>query len=86
MAALGALLTFTVIVSSAYLRLVHTGVGCEPWPECYGLVEPQFAQSQPRHDAVRWVRGVHRVAASGAAVLAIAALVLAARSRHRPHV
>src|SRR6188768_4578616 len=34
-----ALLLVVLLVSlSAYLRLSHSGIGCEDWPDCYGRI------------------------------------------------
>jgi cytochrome c oxidase assembly protein subunit 15 len=77
-AASGALITLVIVVASAYLRLVHIGLGCEPWPACYGT--PALA---PDSGQVVALRVVHRLAASSVAVLAFLALAFAWPRRAR---
>lgn len=37
--ALASLLLVLILVTlAAYLRLDHSGIGCEPWPQCYGNI------------------------------------------------
>ena len=33
------LLTLSIIELSSYLRLQEAGVGCQPWPQCYGVIQ-----------------------------------------------
>lgn len=62
-----------VNVASAYVRLAQQGVGCEPWPQCYGQTAPQDAGAVPREDAPHFfIRALHRFSASVAAVLLLA--------------
>lgn len=77
----GALLTLAVIVSSAYLRLVQLGLGCDTWPSCYGLRLLDAKALAEQSASVPWIRIVHRVAASGVAVLALGALAFAVFGR-----
>jgi heme A synthase len=72
----GALLTLAVIVSSAYLRLVQLGLGCDAWPSCYGL-RLSDGKAIAEGAAVPWIRIVHRLAASAVGVLSLCALALA---------
>ncbi|HNP35258.1 MAG TPA: COX15/CtaA family protein [Woeseiaceae bacterium] len=40
-------LVLVLLALSSYLRLDHSGIGCEPWPECYGKIETgQTARSE----------------------------------------
>lgn len=57
-------LSFMVVVISAYIRLNGAGLGCSPWPHCYGqlLVDGPY-----RHSDV--ARILHRVVASSALLL-----------------
>jgi len=61
-----------VNVASAYVRLAQQGVGCAPWPQCYGRTAPQDAGAVPSEDSPHfYVRAVHRFSASIAAVLLV---------------
>jgi heme a synthase len=69
LAALAAALTLVVITLSALLRLAHAGLGCEPWPQCYGISL-----------ASEWlaaVRATHRLSALAVALVVLMAFVLA---------
>ncbi|MBI5109918.1 MAG: COX15/CtaA family protein [Rhodocyclales bacterium] len=57
-------LSLLVILVSAYIRLNGAGLGCSPWPECYG----QILSGGP-HPHSGGVRILHRVVASLALVL-----------------
>ncbi len=35
---LSLILTLMTVVLSAYIRLAENGLGCEPWPACYGVL------------------------------------------------
>jgi len=62
-----------VNVASAYVRLAQQGVGCEPWPQCFGQTAPQDAGAVPSEDSPHfYVRALHRFSASLAAVLLLA--------------
>jgi cytochrome c oxidase assembly protein subunit 15 len=70
-----------IIVSSAFLRLTSMGIGCEPWPECYGRIEVQdtsrsTASIGKSASSVTMTRLLHRVAAMLVAILAILVLLL----------
>ena len=70
LAALAAALTLVVITVSALLRLTQAVLGCEPWPQCYGVPL-----------AAWWldaVRTTHRLAAMAVASVVLLTLVLAA--------
>lgn len=73
---------------SAFVRLVNTGVGCTPWPACYGqLADTTSAQMQPgaSQAAVTVARAVHRVLASTSLLVILALTVLALKLRWRRH-
>ena len=70
LAALAVALTLVVITVSALLRLAQAGLGCEPWPQCYGISL-----------AAEWlapVRATHRVSALAVALVVLMIFMLAA--------
>ena len=70
LAALAAALTLVVITVSALLRLAQAGLGCEPWPQCYGIAL-----------ATGWlapVRATHRISALVVALVVLMMFMLAA--------
>lgn len=78
---------------SAFVRLVNTGVGCEPWPACYGQLQLARAQSPAAtpltqagasDTAIAVARTAHRIIASSSLVVVLALLALALRQRWRP--
>lgn len=74
-AAACAMLVCLIVALSAFLRLAKAGLGCEPWPLCYGqaLREQQqgFAPDDAALQGVALARLAHRVVASIALVLVI---------------
>ncbi len=75
-----ALILVIVLVSlSSYLRLDHSGIGCEPWPACYGnigvaTVSPDVANTYQRllkeaSQPLSWATPLHRLVASVLGVL-----------------
>lgn len=74
-----------VVVSSAYLRLAAAGLGCEPWPECYGV--PSMPGVHPRDGAAAPLQFLarlgHRLAASAMLLLVFAILVASLRRPRR---
>lgn len=82
------LLVILLVVLSAYLRLDHSGVGCEPWPACYGNIgvpteTPSASGTYERlleeaSEPLSWATPLHRLVASiiGLLVLGMALLSL----------
>lgn len=64
LAALAFALAALLITVSAYIRLTQGGLGCAPWPECYGLLG-----APPRSFPVAAL--LHRASASTLGVLAL---------------
>jgi cytochrome c oxidase assembly protein subunit 15 len=77
----GTALVFVVVVTSAFLRLVRAGVGCEDWPQCYGA--PLALATTAVAKTVPWMQVMHLLAAAGVGVLALAALAMALRKPRR---
>jgi len=81
---LAAVLTFVIILLSAYIRLAESGLGCSPWPECYAHFssDPQMqsplGQLQGDHFGVRLM---HRVTASVIALLVLMIVAIGFRYR-----
>ncbi len=82
------LVLVVVLVSlSAYLRLDHSGIGCEPWPACYGNIGIEGEASdvsgtyQRLLDEARqplsWATPLHRLVASVLALLILSMTMLA---------
>jgi cytochrome c oxidase assembly protein subunit 15 len=85
------LLVIVLVTLSAYLRLDHSGIGCEPWPACYGNIglpseSPDAAGTYERlleeaSAPLSWATPLHRLVASvlGLLVLGMALLSLTQR-------
>jgi cytochrome c oxidase assembly protein subunit 15 len=77
---------------SAYLRLDHSGIGCEPWPACYGNIglpsETATATGtyerllEEASEPLSWATPLHRLVASvlGLLVLGMSLVSLSRRS------
>jgi cytochrome c oxidase assembly protein subunit 15 len=70
---LALLLAIVIVGASSYLRLAGNGLGCEPWPTCYGTDDAarQASQALP----VRMLRITHRIAASFFLLVAVLLVV-----------
>ena len=77
LALLCAALVLAITSLSAFIRLSKAGLGCEPWPQCYGqgLREAPSATPQPVPPVVAGARVAHRVVAV-AALLVIIGMVM----------
>jgi len=73
MALLCAALVLAITSLSAFIRLARAGLGCEPWPQCYGqsLSEATQAAAQPVAPPVALARLAHRVTAVAALVVIV---------------
>jgi cytochrome c oxidase assembly protein subunit 15 len=67
-----AALVLAITTLSAFIRLSHVGLGCQPWPQCYAQQRPQAAASDPAETLVGAARIAHRVVAVIALLLVIA--------------
>lgn len=70
-----AVLVIAITTLSAYIRLSRTGLGCEPWPQCYAMESLRTASMDTA--AIGAARIAHRVTASTVLVVIIAALMVA---------
>ena len=84
------ILVLLLLSLSSYLRLDESGIGCEPWPQCYGriVVTPEQGVQQPIRDTyerlaleaqmpLSWATPWHRLVASVLGVLILAMTVVA---------
>lgn len=75
-------LALVVLGTSSGLRLANNGLGCSPWPNCYGVASTALAAQQS--GTAQAARLAHRVAASAFALVALGAVVLGWRTWRRP--
>ena len=81
-------LTLVTVVLSAYIRLASNGLGCEPWPACYGQIGPResyspsasFTDANPEKP-YGTARAFHRCAASLLGLFVLLLLIQAWRGR-----
>ncbi len=74
-------LVVILVTLSSYLRLDHSGIGCEPWPACYGNIgiaaeTPGVADTYERllDEAIQplsWATPAHRLVASVLGILIV---------------
>ncbi len=72
-------LVIILVTLSSYLRLEHSGIGCEPWPACYGNIgvpttTPGVADTYERlldaaSQPLSWATPLHRLVATVLGVL-----------------
>lgn len=84
------ILVLLLLSLSSYLRLDDSGIGCEPWPQCYGHIAamPEQGVQQPIRDTyerlaleaqmpLSWATPWHRLVASVLGVLILAMTIVA---------
>lgn len=84
MAWLCAVMVLVITSLSAFIRLSKAGLGCEPWPQCYGQelrAQQQGAAAQEADTATAAARLAHRVIASSALLLVLVMVMTALGSR-----
>lgn len=84
MAWLCAVMVLVITSLSAFIRLSKAGLGCEPWPQCYGQVlraQQEGAQLPEADTATAAARLAHRVIASSALLLVLVMVMTALASR-----
>jgi cytochrome c oxidase assembly protein subunit 15 len=83
LAAAALVLTFVVVVASAFMRHVQ-GVGCADWPACYGRVASE-AQAAATPIGIHIARLLHRLAASSALLAIVIVTILSRRRTELAH-
>jgi len=87
-------LVIILVTLSSYLRLEHSGIGCEPWPACYGNIgiateTPGVADTYERlleeaSQPLSWATPLHRLVATLLGVLIVVMNMFAfLKRRHR---
>ena len=74
-----AVLVLVITSLSAFMRLTRTGLGCQPWPQCYGQ-EPlarEHGGAVAVDPVIALARIAHRIVAVSALLLVIAMLLVA---------
>lgn len=84
-AGIGCVLLFAILITSAYLRLSGAGLGCDPWPQCYGRVAvsvdgAEAAAPVEPSAGEHAARLIHRMAAM-LVTLVVALIVIVAATR-----
>ena len=79
-------LVILLVSLSAYLRLDHSGIGCDPWPDCYGnigIADDQVTVGdayerllQDARQPMSWATPLHRLVASVLGLLIVALSLL----------
>lgn len=75
-------LAVIVVGASSALRLAANGLGCSPWPACYG--QAATAEAANEQAPARALRIAHRIAASAFAVVAVVLVIAGWRRWPRP--
>jgi cytochrome c oxidase assembly protein subunit 15 len=83
----GLILVMVLISLSSYLRLDHSGIGCTPWPDCYGNIGQQAQESgverayerllTEARQPMSWARPMHRLIAGVLGLLVVGLMLLA---------
>ena len=79
-------LVIILVTLSSYLRLEHSGIGCEPWPACYGNIgiateTPGVTDTYERlleeaSQPLSWATPLHRLVASVLGLLIVSLSLL----------
>jgi cytochrome c oxidase assembly protein subunit 15 len=85
------ILVIILVTLSAYLRLDHSGIGCEPWPACYGNIgiKSESASATGTYERLleeaqqplSWATPLHRLVASVLGLLVLGMTLLALRKK-----
>jgi cytochrome c oxidase assembly protein subunit 15 len=92
-AIVGLILVMALVSLSSYLRLDQSGIGCTPWPDCYGNIsvqdeKPDIESAYDRlvaeaRQPMSWARPMHRLIASVLGLLVLGIVGLSLRSKQR---
>jgi cytochrome c oxidase assembly protein subunit 15 len=84
-------LVLILVTLSSYLRLDHSGIGCEPWPACYGNIgivsdAPGISDTYERlldeaRQPMSWATPLHRLVASVLGLLILGMALLAVQKK-----
>jgi cytochrome c oxidase assembly protein subunit 15 len=90
------LLVIVLVSLSAYLRLAHSGIGCDGWPECYGRIGEPPSTTQPvssekayqrmleeANKPMSWATPLHRLVASVLGLLVVALFFVSLRQKRQ---
>jgi len=90
------LLVIILVSLSAYLRLAHSGIGCEGFPACYGLIGEPPSLSEPvttenayerlvqeADEPLSWATPLHRLVASVLGLCIVALCFLSLRQKRQ---
>jgi len=90
-AIIGLILVMALVSLSSYLRLDHSGIGCTPWPECYGNIGEQGRAADVEsayerlvaeaRQPMSWARPMHRLIASVLGLLVLGLVGLSLRQK-----
>ena len=79
-------LVILLVSLSAYLRLDHSGIGCDPWPDCYGNIGGTNTEVtvgdayerlvQDARQPMSWATPLHRLVASVLGLLIVSLSLL----------
>jgi cytochrome c oxidase assembly protein subunit 15 len=91
LARISLILVLVLVTLSAYLRLDHSGIGCEPWPACYGNIgiageAPGISDTYERlleeaSEPLSWATPLHRLVASVLGLLILSMTLLAMQTK-----
>lgn len=96
LAKISLLLVIVLVSLSAYLRLAHSGIGCDDWPACYGQIGEPPSISQPvnsenayrqmvedANQPMAWATPLHRLVASVLGLLILFLVFLSLRHKRQ---